>query len=95
MVPVGFGRMINEVRVMKGMYGFLSRSFGCLAVALVILSVLAMPTQNVMANDPSSDGGNAVGVSCWGVPDPDCTWNDCYYDNGDFYKPCTWDCGCP
>lgn len=65
MVPVGFGGVTKEeVTVMKGMYSFLSRGFACLAVALVIVSVLAMPTQGLRANDPSPDGGNHTSCFC-------------------------------
>lgn len=49
---------------MKGMFGFLSRGFACLAVALVILFVLAVPTQGVRANDPPSSGGTSGSSSC-------------------------------
>jgi hypothetical protein len=56
---------------MKGKYEFLSRSFACLATALVILGVLAMPAQDVRANDPSPDGGPIFPCSC-----PDFT-SDC------------------
>lgn len=53
---------------MKGMYDFLSRGLACLAVALVILCVLAMPTQEVRANDPG------------GGPDGDVPYCDCVPD---------------
>lgn len=47
---------------MKGMCDFLSRGFACLAVALMILSGLAMPTQGVRANDssPAGKGGGTT-----------------------------------
>jgi hypothetical protein len=67
---------------MKEMYSFLSRSLACLMAALVILSVLAMPTQGVRANDPSQGGGNSGGVPCGCAQDFDwdCSIFGCYGD---------------
>lgn len=48
---------------MREIHSFLSRGLACLATALVIVSVLAMPTQGIRAND---SGGP--------TPDP-CTCN--------------------
>lgn len=80
---------------MKGMYGFLSRGVACMAVALVILSVLAMPTQGVRANDPSPDNNtspcspcsaNSQPCSQWGCYGDlvECGWMDCY----DYFDGC-------
>jgi hypothetical protein len=81
---------------MKGMFGFLSRGFACSAVALVILSVLAMPTQGVRANDP--DGGDGGGDSlcfCTGGVPEDCDVWSCT-GGPDCPSNCTFlTCGCP
>jgi hypothetical protein len=79
---------------MNGVYGFLSRSLACLAVALVILSVLAMPAQGVRANDPSPppDGQN----SCeFFYPIEFCPSYNCLTPQGHYagYK-CSYSCGC-
>lgn len=50
---------------MKRMCDFLSRGFACLAVALMILSGLAMPTQGARANAPGGGlGTTIVNLSC-------------------------------
>lgn len=67
---------------MKGMCDFLSRGFACLAVALMILSGLAMPTQGVRANDPSPAGTghhyagcmSCLSGSCYTYPLIDCAY---------------------
>jgi hypothetical protein len=81
---------------MKGMYDFLSRGFACLAVALVIVSVLAMPTQVVLANDPSPDGGTADETHCQDYSAPwDCPVYRCLYSNNtDAGYNCDGYCGC-
>lgn len=85
---------------MKGTYGFLSGSLACLASALVIVSVLAMPTQGIRAND-SSSGGEASPT------DDSCVCNElCFFDEGFFncigqFPTCYnatcvgFDCACP
>jgi hypothetical protein len=81
---------------MKGMYGFLPRGFACLAVALVILCVLALPAQGVRANDPSPDGGDSGEASCYGTfQPPDCHLNECINDiTGKDEGPCDYLCAC-
>jgi len=43
-------------------YSFLSFGFTCLATALLVIGILAMPTQGVWANDPS--GGGPLAIDC-------------------------------
>lgn len=66
---------------MKKMCIFLSRSLACLMAALVILSVLALPTQGIRANDPSQDEGNS-GSPCFCAQDFDwdCSAFNCFGD---------------
>lgn len=80
---------------MNGMYDFSSRGFACLASALVILCVLAMPTQGVMANDPSGGGGDGKhGVCPQGCFPPFCLDCDCEYPDG-YICCCNYACVCP
>jgi hypothetical protein len=83
---------------MKGMYDFLSRGFACLAVALVIVSVLAMPTQVVLANDPSSGGSTYDTQYCEANDPPQfCPYYHClWYGSGDDAGCCcNYSCNCP
>lgn len=80
---------------MKRMYEFLSRSFACWAVTLVILSALAMPTQGVKANDSSPNTGPPSNYTC-AIYDPyNCEVDPCM---DQFNQPtgglCSDLCGC-
>jgi hypothetical protein len=44
-------------------YNCLSFGFGCLATALLVIAILAMPTQGVWANDPTGGGPNDSGCA--------------------------------
>jgi len=52
-------------------YSFLSFGFACLATALLVIGILAMPTQGVWANDPTG-GGSPAAFACA---------SSCYCDN--------------
>lgn len=79
---------------MKWLYNVLSWHLTCLAVALVILSVLAMPTQGVRADNPSSYGYGSE--YCEGNEPPEfCPGFHCLYgDGGDAGCCCSPTCGC-
>lgn len=67
---------------MKEMHSFLSKGFACLAVALVILSVLAMPAQSVRADNPPPPPTPTQAVCSISGPPEFCPGADCVYGDG-------------
>ena len=78
---------------MKWLCNVLSWHLTCLAVALVILSFLAMPTQGVRANDPSSYGYGQAYCSISG-PEEFCPYAGCQINNDSAGYNCDFACGC-
>lgn len=71
-------------------YSFLSFGFACLATALLVIGILAMPSQGVWANDPV--GGGPLAVAC--ASDCSCDNYPTCLDKCSDGGGCDTECGC-
>jgi hypothetical protein len=98
LAPEAFGKPISEESVMVRLYSILSNSFGCMAVALLVLGVLsvspfaradepcasACPEGYECHDDECVQAGECAGHSDCNNPD-----NSCYYTGYTIEYPCS------